>query len=178
MKHILYTELAADALSSHTLDGFVRRQVVEQCWRRVDGKLVLLPVAYIEDWDEQDRRVRSEEMRESVRQGGRFFAALDEETVVGFAYLKPERFGSRRQYIELSRFHVSAPYRGQGIGRKLFAMACEGARELGAEKLYLSAHSAKEPMAVYRHLGCVEAEEINQRLAEKEPCDVQMEYTL
>ena len=33
-------------------------------------------------------------------------------------------------------------------------------------------------MAVYRRLGCVEAEEPNQRLVEKEPCDVQMEFRL
>lgn len=178
MKNMIYTELTADALTAHTLDGFIRRQVVEHCWRRVDGELVLRPVAYIEDWDEEDRRVRAEEMRQAVCRGARFFAALDGETVVGFAFLKPERFGSRGQYVELSRFHVSEPFRGQGVGRRLFAMACGAAREWGAEKLYLSAHSAEEPMAVYRHLGCVEAEEINQLLAEKEPCDVQMEFRL
>ena len=57
-------------------------------------------------------------------------------------------------------------------------MACQGARELGASWLYISAHSAKESMAAYRALGCVEAEEINWTLAKKEPCDVQLEYRL
>ena len=57
-------------------------------------------------------------------------------------------------------------------------MACQGARELGASRLYISAHSAKESMAAYRALGCVEAEEINWTLAKKEPCDVQLEYRL
>ena len=97
---------------------------------------------------------------------------------MGFAYLKTPLFGIGSRYAELSRFHVSEPWRGRGIGRALFAMACRGARELGAEKLYISAHSAREPMAAYRNLGCVEAVEINQALAEKEPCDVQMEYPL
>ena len=161
MEDLTYTELTAETLTARSLDGFVRRQVVEECWRRVAG-----------------RRTRAEEMLEGVRQGARFFAALDGEAVVGFAYLKPEPFGSRGQYRELGRFHVSEPCRGRGVGRRLFAMACEGAREMGAEKLYLSAHSAREPMAVYRRLGCVEAEEPNQRLVEKEPCDVQMEFRL
>ena len=159
MEDLTYTELTAETLTARSLDGFVRRQDVE-------------------DWTLAGRRTRAEEMLEGVRQGARFFAALDGEAVVGFAYLKPEPFGSRGQYRELGRFHVSEPCRGRGVGRRLFAMACEGAREMGAEKLYLSAHSAREPMAVYRRLGCVEAEEPNQRLVEKEPCDVQMEFRL
>lgn len=178
MENLTYTELTTETLTDRSLDGFIRRQAVEECWRRMEGALVLRPVAYVEDWTLEDRRARSAEMLEGVRQGARFFAALDGGTVVGFAYLKPEPFGSRGQYRELGRFHVSEPYRGRGVGRRLFEMACGGAREMGAEKLYLSAHSAKEPMAVYRRLGCVEAEEINSRLAEKEPCDVQMEFQL
>lgn len=33
-------------------------------------------------------------------------------------------------------------------------------------------------MAAYHALGCVEAAEINRALAEKEPCDVPLEYVL
>ena len=70
------------------------------------------------------------------------------------------------------------PYRDRGIGGALFRLACQGARELGAERLYISAHSAQETMAAYRALGCVEAEEIYWPLARKEPCDVQLEFRL
>ena len=69
-------------------------------------------------------------------------------------------------------------YRCQGIGRKLFSMACEEARLLGADKLYISAHSSKESQAAYRALGCTPAEEVNEKLAAAEPCDVQMEYRI
>ena len=41
-----------------------------------------------------------------------------------------------------------------------------------------SVHSSKESQAAYAALGCVHAEEINVKLAEEEPCDVQMEYKL
>lgn len=119
MEDLTYTELTAETLTARSLDGFVRRQVVEECWRRVDGALVLRPVAYVEDWTLAGRRTRAEEMLEGVRQGARFFAALDGEAVVGFAYLKPEPFGSRGQYRELGRFHVSEPCRGRGVGRRL-----------------------------------------------------------
>ena len=57
-------------------------------------------------------------------------------------------------------------------------MACREARALGAKRLYISAHSARETIAAYRALGCVEAEEICWPLARREPCDVQLEYRL
>ena len=57
-------------------------------------------------------------------------------------------------------------------------MACEEARRLGADKLYISAHSSKESQAAYRALGCTPAEEVNEGLAAAEPFDVQMEYRL
>lgn len=59
-----------------------------------------------------------------------------------------------------------------------FYQACEEARRLGADKLHISAHSSKENQAAYKALGCVHAKEINPKLAEKEPCDVQLEYVL
>lgn len=45
-------------------------------------------------------------------------------------------------------------------------------------RINISAHSSKESQAAYKAIGCVHAEEINQKLAEEEPCDVQLEYVL
>jgi ribosomal protein S18 acetylase RimI-like enzyme len=80
--------------------------------------------------------------------------------------------------VQLVCFQISEEYRRQGIGRKLFSMACEEARRLGAAKLYISAHSSKESQAAYQALGCTPAEEVNEGLAAAEPFDVQMEYRL
>ena len=57
-------------------------------------------------------------------------------------------------------------------------LAAEAARKLGAQKLYISAHSAEETQAFYHALGCVEALEYNAALVEAEPCDCQMELVL
>ena len=73
---------------------------------------------------------------------------------------------------------VAEDRRGRGLGRRLFSLAAEEARRLGAEKLYISAMSAEESQAFYRAMGCVEALEYDPPHVEKEPCDVQMEYTL
>ena len=63
-----------------------------------------------------------------------------------------------------------------GIGKQLFQMASTWAREKGAKKLYISAHSSIESQAFYKAMGCVEALEYNKEHVEKEPCDCQLEY--
>ena len=175
---IIYDRLTAGNFNPASLDGFIRRQEVSHCWRKREGRWQLLPIAYVEDWTLEDRRRRAEDVLRHVEDGDPVYGAWDQGLLIGLAQLALPRFGSREQYIDLARFHVSLPYRGRGIGRRLFSMTCAGARELGASRLYISAHSAREPMAAYRALGCAEAAEVNQLLAEKEPCDVPLEYVL
>ena len=160
-----------------SLDGFIRHQEVRECWRNVDGKWGLLPIAFTEDWDLSRLREEAADLLHSIAANIPVTGAFAGEKLVGYVQLG-ERLGSRKQYIELVSFHVSEPYRGQGIGRRLFMAACDAARMLGAEKLYISAHSSKESQAAYRALGCVHAAEVDPYRAKKEPCDIQMEYTL
>lgn len=178
MNTITYHKLTANNFKYDSLDDFILRQDVKECWRRVNGTLTLMPVAYVEDWDPVQRRERAEEVINELEKGGLAYGAFCEDKVVGFACLAAEFFGSQKQYMDMALFYVSGPFRRQGIGRELFKMACRGAKDAGAQKLYISAHSAKESMAAYYGLGCVEAAEVNRILAEKEPCDVQLEYVL
>lgn len=178
MSLITYGKLSEKNFFLESLDGFIRRQDVRECWRRVDGAWKLLPIAYIEDWDLEGRRRRAGNILRGIREGGAAYGAWAQGSLIGFARLAPPLFGSQTQYVDLVQLHVSEPFRNQGIGGELFRMACQGARDMGASKLYISAHSAKESMAAYKKYGCVEAVEINQALAEKEPCDVQLEFQL
>ena len=84
-------------------------------------------------------------------------------------------FGSKGQYRDLTSLHVSRDKRGHGIGRTLFQKAADWARSRGAEKLYISSHSAVETQAFYRAMGCVEAQEYQYAHVEKEPYDCQLE---
>ena len=99
-------------------------------------------------------------------------------TIVGFALLDAQPFGSSAQYLDLAEFYVSAPFRRQGLGRALFAAACREARRRGARFLYISAHSAEDSMAAYARLGCTAAEEVNAALAEREPFDIPLQFAL
>ena len=106
------------------------------------------------------------------------FGAFLSETLKGFSSVESRPLGKARDYLDLSSLHVSAELRGRGTGRELFARAAEWARERGAKKLYISAHSAVETQAFYKALGCVEAEEYNPEHVEQEPFDCQMEFVL
>lgn len=96
----------------------------------------------------------------------------------GFAAVLPEIFGGENRYIDLASLHVSQDMRGRGIGTALILKAKDWARQQGAGKLYISAHSAVESQAFYRKMGCVEAKMYHQKHVEEEPFDVQMELEL
>ncbi|MCR5487128.1 MAG: hypothetical protein K6F35_06315 [Lachnospiraceae bacterium] len=42
--------LTEDNFNSHSLDNFIRHQVVKECWRNVDGDWILLPISFVEEW--------------------------------------------------------------------------------------------------------------------------------
>jgi len=173
-----FEQLAKDNLNEYSLDTFLREQEVTECWRCVDGCWKLLPIAFTEHWDLNQLRENAAELLQGLSGELIACAAFDDDVIAGYISVGTEHFGSRGQYVQLVDFQVSQPYRGQKIGKRLFSMACDIARQLNAERLYISSHSSKESQAAYRALGCVLAEELNERLAELEPCDVQLEFRL
>lgn len=103
---------------------------------------------------------------------------MADNRMIGLAAVSNHPIGSTGQYRQLALLHVSADVRGNDIGRALFIRACGEARALGAQKLYISAHSSEETIAFYRRMGCTEAQEYDAALVALEPCDCQMEFTL
>lgn len=175
---ITYEKLTAENFGEHSLDGFIRHQEVKECWRKIDGSYVLVPIEYTEDWDREKCREIAREILSGIGKDGFAYGAFSQGEIVGYISFSNKLFGSENQYLELQLFHISEPFRRKGIGRELFRLGCIEAKANGAGKVYISAHSSKESQAAYRKLGCVEAEEINAEIAENEPFDVQMEYRL
>ena len=178
LDEIHYQRLKADNFTGHSLDDFVRHQTVTECWRKIDNDWKLVPNVYEENWSQTQCREIAKDVVHSIKFDQTGFGAFDGERIIGFATVSHRIFGATARYVQLVCFQISEEYRRQGIGRKLFSMACEEARRLGADKLYISAHSSKESQAAYRALGCTLAEEVNEELAAAEPFDVQMEYRL
>ncbi len=173
-----YKQLDNHNFTGHSLDDFVRRQMVTECWRKTGNDWKLVPNAYEENWSQEQCRKIAEDVVHHINLDQTGFGAFDGKRIIGFATVSHHVFGATARYAELVCFQISEEYRRQGIGKKLFSMVCEEARRLGADKLYISAHSSKESQAAYRALGCSFAEEINEELAAAEPFDIQLEYRL
>ena len=173
-----YKRLDNNNFAGHSLDDFVRHQTVTECWRKIDNNWKLVPNVYEENWSQVQCREIAKDVVDNINLDQTGFGAFDGERIIGFATVSHCVFGVTARYVQLVCLQISEEYRHQGIGRKLFSLACEEARQLGADKLYISAHSSKETQAAYRALGCTPAEEVNEGLAAAEPFDVQLEYRL
>ena len=110
--------------------------------------------------------------------GGLVHGAFVNHSLKGFIAVLPEIFGGENQYMDLAAIHVSQDMRNSGIGKTLFLTAKQWAKEKGAKKLYISAHSAVESQAFYKKMGCVEAKVYQQKHVEEEPFDCQLEVGL
>ena len=170
--------LTGKNFNAHSLDHFLRHQVVRECWRYIDGEWKIVPIEFAEDWDLDKCRAIASLIAGNLDGDMVDFGAFDGDELAGYITVGTKRIGSRAQYVQIVEFEVSEPYRGKKIGKKLFLKASEEARKTGAEKLYISSHSSVETQAAYKALGCVHAEEIIREIADEEPCDVQLEYSL
>ena len=142
-----YRPLTLTELNTTLFHSFQRRQVVTDCWRRVEGKWVIQPDPFIDDWTPEDYAFLVDCLKNTLSTGGMVYGAFIDGALKGFTSVEGKPLGSRGQYLDLTSIHVSRDARGHGIGKALFALAKEFARDRGAEKLYISAHSAVETQA-------------------------------
>ena len=174
----VYKELTIDDIDISMFECFDRTQNVTKCWRKINGKWVIKDIAFVDNWSNEEYREGVDYLKNLLKLEGYVVGAFFDGKLKGFASVEPVIFGATAKYMDLSNIHISQDMRRQGIGKELFVLAKRWAKERGAEKLYISAHSAVESQAFYKSMGCVEAVEYNKELAEKEPCDCQLECVL
>lgn len=175
---ITYRTLNISELNRELFKSFSRRQTVTKCLRKENAQWVIRDDPFIDDWSEDDYAFLIECLKNTLETGGFVCGAFSNGALKGFVSVECAPMGKRGQYLDLSSLHVSSDMRRYGIGRELFAAAKRFAREAGAEKLYISSHSAVETQAFYRSVGCVDAEEYNDEHVLREPYDRQLEYRL
>lgn len=173
-----YKVLTENEISLELFQYFLRHQIVTNCWRRNNGKWTVRYAPFIDDWTEENYLELVAALRETVHSGGLVYSAFCDRQLKGFASVTSEFFGTSKQYLDLTNIYVSEDKRNCGIGKNLFTFAKIWAKEHGAKKLYISAHSAVESQKFYKSLGCVEAKEYSQEHVEKEPFDCQLECVL
>lgn len=175
---IQYRNLEENEITRDLFRDFIRRQVVVDCVRREKDQWVIKEDPFIDDWSEEDYQFLVDCLKNTVSAGGFVYAAFWDGSLKGFVSVEPGLFGGENRYLDLSSIHVSQDMRGRGIGRVLFQAAKKWAKENGAEKLYISSHSAVESQAFYKSMGCVEAVLYHQKHVEREPYDCQLECVL
>ena len=173
-----YRVLSAEEICRELFKDFVRHQIVTKAWRKENDKWVIKDVPFVDDWTEENYQMLISCLKETIISNGFVYAAFCEGKLKGFVSVEPEIFGGEQGYCDLSSIHVSEDVRNRGIGRTLFLAAKEWAKQKGAKKLYISAHSSIESQAFYKAMGCVEAEVYNQMHVEEEPYDCQLECSL
>ena len=173
-KEILLTEVYADML----LD-FNRYQYVHNDWfPDKNGGYYLVYQPHEENWSDTRKREIVNQLRSTLGNGGKLFGAYHKGELIGFASLDGKLLGSKKQYVELTWFHVSYEYRGNKIGKQLFNMCAAAAEQCDCSKIYIVASSSEESQKAYSKLGCVYAKEYIPALYEQRPNDVHMEYVL
>ena len=175
---IQYREVQADEINRDLFKDFIRRQVVTKCWRKENGIWVIREDPFTDDWSESDYRILISCLRNTVQTGGFVYAAFYMDMLKGFVSAEAELFGEERKYVDWSSMHVSEDMRNHGIGTRLFLAAKEWAGKRGADKLYISAHSAVESQAFYKKMGCTEAQICLPQHTKAEPFDCQLECNI
>lgn len=150
-----------------------RREVIEGIYRLRGGELTLEP-AYFDmgGWPPGEAEKYTPLLRACHDRGGVFTGAFDGQVLAGVAVLDTLWRGPGHDLLQLEFLHVGRPYRGLGLGRRLFAHAQAAARERGARGLYISATPSAHTVAFYRSLGCVPIAEPDPELFALEPEDI------
>ncbi len=175
---IQYKTLEMDEINRELFAHFIRHQNVTKCFRKEQGKWVIRDAPFVDDWKEEDYAYLVQCLRHTVQTGGFVQGAFCGGQLKGFVSVESALTGGEHRYLDLSSIHVSEDLRGEGIGAALFLAAKKWAREKGAGKLYISAHSAVESQAFYKKMGCVEAQWYDPVHVEQEPFDCQLECCL
>jgi ribosomal protein S18 acetylase RimI-like enzyme/3-methyladenine DNA glycosylase AlkC len=169
---IRYSIVHPEHIKTGILNGFRRYTETVRVKYVENGVLLEKDDCFVDEWD-----TRKLSFIESYMKNEKNITILakDNKNVVGFAVLDTLKFDG---YMNVVYIHTDNRYRGQGIGTNLLLLASKTAKDLKAEKLYISGHPAVEAQAFYKKMGCVLAQKINKELYEIEPLDIQLERSL
>jgi len=157
-----------------------RREIIENIYYLRDGRLVLEPDYFdAQGWPPNEAEHYTPILTDCFDRGGFFWGAFDDDgRIIGVSVLESKFIGSNRDTLQLKFLHVSHGIRKQGLGTRLFNLAVEKAKSLGARKLYISATPSENTVNYYMKLGCVLATEIDPELFALETEDIHLEYVI
>ena len=148
------------AIHPEMLLPFRHNQRITRKWIRWGERWILTESQDIRQWSDEKKIWITEYMKEQIHGGGCVICAFDGDTVIGFSSADGILFGDGEKYANLTMLFVDDAWHGQGIGRKLFASVCGEVRQMGADRLFISAIPSADTVAFYRAVGCRDAAQI------------------
>jgi GNAT superfamily N-acetyltransferase len=153
-----------------------RREIVERVYRMEGGELRLGPGYFdVRDWPSDTVLTTTPLLYDLFDRGGAYFAAFEDEQLVGVAAIDTVWRGARGDLLQLEFMHVSRDYRGHGLGGRLFEQARSAARERGARGLYISATPSENTINFYQGRGSVVIATPDAELFAREPEDIHLQ---
>jgi len=151
---------------------------IKRAWRSVNGTKQWIDLNWLDDEYPNGYENHLAGLKATFDGGGFVIGAFDGNRLVGFISINSNVFGSQHKYVLLDQLFVDNKYQNQGIGKRLFYLSAEKAKQWSIDKFYICAGSSEDTLAFYYALGCVDAKEINQQLFEDDENDMQLEYVL
>ncbi len=154
-----------------------RSEHVTVAYRVSDGRLEKrhvdwhVPRWFSEGDGEHSVRAKVAALSPILNQEGMMWGAFDEDRLVGVTILRPRLTEDTAQ---LAFLHVSKGYRRLGIAARLTEQASKVAKEMGAQRLYVSATESESAVGFYHSQGFELAEEVHPELYALEPEDIHM----
>ena len=106
-----YRRLDNTNFTGHSLDDFVRRQMVAECWRKTGSDWKLVPNVYEENWSQVQCREIAEDVAHHINLDQTGFGAFDGGRIIGFVTVSHRIFGAAARYVQLVCFQISEEYR-------------------------------------------------------------------
>lgn len=168
-------KVSINNITDDFLKGFNRYQETNEVLYYHEGSLLRRVDKFTESWQEEKLVEVSRYLRETAKKGGIVYAAYSGKHVIGFTCIENYMFEG---YINLPYIHIDHRYRGRGVGKELLLFIGLEALMKAAKYLYISAHPAVESQAFYERMGCKLVSNVNKKLLEVEPLDIQLELPL
>ena len=152
--------LSTNDISSDMLLNFNHHQIITKKWVNRNNKWEIVATSDLREWNKDKRIWISEYLRQQITRGGSVIGAYVEDILVGFCCVDGTLIGKTTKYANMTMLFVDDRWKRKGIGKKLFKEICICAKQMDAEKLFISAIPSFDTIAFYFNMGCKDARDI------------------
>ena len=170
-------DLATNDISSDMLLNFKHHQIITEKWVKRNNKWDLLATSDLREWNKEKRVWISTYLWQQIERGGSVVAAFAGDILVGFCCVDGYLVGNTAKYANMTMLFVDDKWKRKGVGRKLFEKICVCAKQMDADKLFISAIPSFDTIAFYFNIGCEDAREIISEYVDTEQ-DRYLEFVL